>query len=322
MIRRLKIESTSEFAKKNRLAAILHIGLDGLVPLVSIILPTCDRPELLSRAVDSVLCQTIREFELLIVDNNKSTAPVRAMEGARAWLGDPRIQVIAHNEGRNAASARNVGLDIARGDWIAYLDDDDTYRPERLAKQIAAAEKSPVSLCGGVVHLQKRTRQVQVSVSSYEGDALLNEARWGTLLLMHRQAPGLRFDEELFAIEDLHFSQSLLAMFNIRRVPVAPEPLVDIYQDRLDINRTNIRAEAGWRASRRILFQFGPRYSYDARRLFLLRALIARAKLEGKPFRCAALSPALLRAGGTNQIRYALNALLVASRLGRGRWVT
>jgi glycosyltransferase involved in cell wall biosynthesis len=244
------------------------------------------------------------------------------MTSARGWASDPRIQVIAHPSGRNAASARNVALSIARGDWISYLDDDDTFRPERLARQISAAVGSPVTLCGGLVHLKNRTKSVQTSVSSYEGDALLNEPRWGTLLLMHKRDSSIRFDEQLFAAEDLHFGQNLLARFNIHRVPVVPEALVDIYQDRIDVQRTNIRAEAGWRSSRRILSQFGRRYSRSARRLFILRALVARAKLEGKPISCALLGPKLIRSGGTNQIRYLLNALFVGAGLGRGRWVT
>jgi hypothetical protein len=132
----------------------------------------------------------------------------------------------------------------------------------------------------------------------------------------------VRFDEDLFAGEDVHFAQAIIEQFNVSEVPVVAEPLIDVYQNRHDDSRTNIRAGAGWHSSRRILSLFGRRYSPAARRLYLLRAMVARAKLEKNAFRCVALAPALLRAGGAGQIRYVVNAILVGGGFGRGRWVT
>jgi hypothetical protein len=126
----------------------------------------------------------------------------------------------------------------------------------------------------------------------------------------------------MFAGEDGLFAQAILERFNVSEVPVVAEPLIDVYQDRHDDSRTNIRAEGGWRSSRQILARFGRRYSRAARRLYLVRAMIARAKLEKDTLRCMALAPALLRSGGAGQIRYAINAILVSGGFGRGRWVT
>jgi glycosyltransferase involved in cell wall biosynthesis len=292
------------------------------VPRVSVILPTCDRPALLPRAVESVLGQTEPSFELLLVDSNRRTGPLSAAKEAKAWLDDPRVRVLRSSSAANAAAARNVGLAEASGDWIAYLDDDDAYRPEKLGRQLAASSLSPIVLCGALYHLRRRCRLVQTSAPLFRGDDLLNVARWGTPFLMHRRIPGVRFDEDLFAGEDGHFAQAILERFNVTEVPVVAEPLIDVYQDRHDDSRTNVRAEAGWRASRRILALFGRRYSRAARRLYLLRAMVARAKLEKDALRCVALAPALLRAGGAGQIRYAVNAILVSGGFGRGRWVT
>jgi glycosyltransferase involved in cell wall biosynthesis len=318
--RRLAVEFTLQFLRKIRLAAILEMGLALHVPSVSVILPTCDRPALLSRAVESVLMQTEKDLEVIIVDNNRNTAPIN--EVSFAWRSDPRIRVIESRSARNAASARNVGLAEARGDWIAYLDDDDAFRPEKLRRQMARAGSSPIVLCGAMFHLRNRTRPVQVSAEEFSGDELLNRASWGTPLLMHRRRPEFRFDEELFAGEDVHFAQGIISAFGVVRVPVAAEPLVDVYQDRQDVQRTNIRAIAGWSAARRTWYHFGSRYSSGARRLFVLRALIARAKLNGESLRCVALATALLRLGGGNQARFALNAVIVSTGLARGRWVT
>jgi glycosyltransferase involved in cell wall biosynthesis len=291
------------------------------MPRVSVILPTCDRPALLKRAVDSVLGQSERDLELLVVDNNRTTAPLGAA-GAPEWAADPRVTVVRAASAANAGAARNVGLDAARGEWIAFLDDDDAFRAEKLRRQIEGAGPSPVVLCGALYHVCGRERLVQVSARSFSGDQLLCEARWGAPFLMHRRADGVRHDEDLFAGEDAHYAHRLLVRFGLREVPVVGIPLIDVYQDRPGASRTNTRGEALWGASRRVLAQFGPRYSRSARRLYLLRAMVIRAKLAGRPLACAALATKLLRAGGLSQARFAANAFAVAVGLGRGRWVT
>jgi glycosyltransferase involved in cell wall biosynthesis len=318
----LRWADTDQPAAKIRLAATLLMRQRRPVPLVSVILPTRDRPDLLTRAVQSVLAQAEKDLELLVVDNNRDSAPVAEDPAFAPWRADPRVRVLRSGAAQNAAAARNAGLAMAKGTWIAYLDDDDAYRPRKLSAQIAAAGGSPLVLCGALVHLRGRTRAVQTAAASFSGDGLLNDARWQTSLLMHRREPALSFDESLFAAEDLHFGLAAAARLGVREVPVAAEPLVDVYQDRQDSARTNLRAAEGWRASRRTLVAFGREYSRGARRLFLLRAMAARAKLERDPLGCLRLAPSLVREGGAGQLRYLANALAVSSGLVRGRFVT
>jgi hypothetical protein len=163
---------------------------------------------------------------------------------------------------------------------------------------------------------------VQCGPAAISGDGLLNEARWTTSLIFHRAAPELRFDETLFAGEDAHFAQCLLQRSKQTAVPIVTEPLVDIYQDGPLRPRTNLLAEANWRAARRCWWQFGRAYSPRARRLFVLRSLAAREKMGGRPGRCLVVGWALLKQGGWNQARFAANAALVAAGWGRGRFVT
>lgn len=294
------------------------------MPLVSVILPTCDRPALLPRAVASVLAQTERDFELLVVDQNRSAGRVADQAGFGAWLRDPRVRVI-HDPGAtpNASGARNTGLAAAQGEWIAFLDDDDAYRPTKLADQreVATAYGAPVTLCGGCFHLRGRRRVRVPAAAVLESDALLS-ADFGAPFLWHRRCAEVRFDESLSAGEDLLYGQALLAAFDIRSVPCRAAPLVDVYQDAPARERTNLRAAAIWRAARRTWVRFGTRYSPAAQRVFVLRALVTRAKLERRPLRCLAAAPALIRAGGPTPWRFAANALLVASGVGRGRWVS
>jgi hypothetical protein len=172
------------------------------------------------------------------------------------------------------------------------------------------------------VHLRGRTRRRHAATHRLAGDELLNAADFATPLIFHRRTRDIRFDEGLFAGEDMHYVQQLFAVFGLCSVNVVAEPLVDVYQDTPARTRTNLRADAGWRAARRVWWEFGARYSREARRLFVLRARMARAKLRGEPREVARLTPALLRSGGAAQLRFTLNALLVSAGIGRGRWVT
>jgi glycosyltransferase involved in cell wall biosynthesis len=107
-------------------------------PTVSIILPTYNRAALLPRAVATALDQTYRDFELIIVDDgcvDDTGAVVRTFV-------DPRI-VYLRRPHRGAAAAENAGLAIARGRFVAFLDDDDEWHPEKLTRQVSAFAGEP-----------------------------------------------------------------------------------------------------------------------------------------------------------------------------------
>ncbi len=104
-------------------------------PLVSVIIPTLHRPTLLLRALVSVFRQTWQELEVIVVVDGPDPATVAALE----TIDDPRLRVIVNRRSLTAAGARNLGMDQAKGDWIAFLDDDDEWLPEKLAKQLAHA---------------------------------------------------------------------------------------------------------------------------------------------------------------------------------------
>jgi len=293
------------------------------MPLITVILPTRDRGGVLPRAVASVLAQTEPDWELLIIDNNRKEAPVAAGQFPGGGVADPRLQVLPAPQAKNAAAARNAGLATARGKWIAYLDDDDAYRPEKLRCQLALAERaaSPLVLCGAEFHLRGRTRRAQCGTPEWRGEDLLLRARWNTSLLFHRHPGELRFDETLDAGEDGEFAHRFLAAAGASAVPVAALPLVDVYQDAAAALRTNLRGEAGWRAARRIWRQFGKKYPPSARRLFVLRACITRAKLRGDWRKVARLGTGLLCLG-PEQWRFGLNALFLSLGWFPGRWVS
>jgi hypothetical protein len=108
-------------------------------PLVSITIATRDRPRLLSRAVSSVLEQSYRHLELLIVDDSDRPTTRDAIEG----MDDPRVRVLRTPQRRGPGAAFNIGLAAARGDLIAFLDDDNIMHRDWLRSIVWAFDRHP-----------------------------------------------------------------------------------------------------------------------------------------------------------------------------------
>ncbi|KJC53640.1 hypothetical protein UP10_41845 [Bradyrhizobium sp. LTSPM299] len=101
--------------------------------LVSVVIPTRYRPKLVLRSIHSVLNQTHEEIELIVVVDGPDEATVVAIQS----VGDPRLRLVVNPRSMTAAGARNIGADHATGNWIAFLDDDDEWLPNKLEKQMA-----------------------------------------------------------------------------------------------------------------------------------------------------------------------------------------
>jgi len=108
-------------------------------PLVSVIIPTIHRPQLLQRALDGVWRQTMGEFEAIVVVDGADNGTAQVL----ASISDPRLRVKALTAGLGSAGARNAGVREAGGRWIAFLDDDDEWFAEKLEIQLQTAEHSP-----------------------------------------------------------------------------------------------------------------------------------------------------------------------------------
>ncbi len=108
-------------------------------PRFSVIIPTHGRPRWLSEALGSVFAQTDQDFELIVVDD-ASPEPV-------AVPSDPKLRLVRRDENGGAAAARNTGVANARGRYLAFLDDDDLYTPERLALGARGMEHGPLAVC-------------------------------------------------------------------------------------------------------------------------------------------------------------------------------
>ena len=111
-------------------------------PLVSIVTPMYNIETFIEHTINSVLNQTYHNFELILVDDCSTDNTLEIVKG----FSDDRIQLLINVENQGAGRSRNKGLSAAKGDYIAYLDADDIWHPEKLEKQIKFAKKTGAAI--------------------------------------------------------------------------------------------------------------------------------------------------------------------------------
>lgn len=107
-------------------------------PLVSVVIPTRNRPQLVCRAVESALVQTYGHLEVIVVIDGPDDETERALK----VIEDPRLRVVVLSANIGGSGTRTVGAREARGKWVAFLDDDDEWDPTKIEKQIKVGEDS------------------------------------------------------------------------------------------------------------------------------------------------------------------------------------
>ena len=106
--------------------------------LISVVIPTYSRNTTLRNAINSVLAQTYQNYEILVVDDNPSNSEwrVSTQKLMAEYADNNKIRYIQNAKNLGGSGARNEGIKAAKGEYIAFLDDDDEYLPERLEKQL------------------------------------------------------------------------------------------------------------------------------------------------------------------------------------------
>jgi len=228
-------------------------------PLVSVVIPTFRRPQLVRRAVEGVLRQSMREIEAIVVVDGHDPEVLQALGS----VSDTRLRVKTLATGLGCAGARNAGVSEARARWIAFLDDDDEWFPNKLEIQVRTAEQCgylhPIVSCRfiarsaeGDLVWPRRTPAIDEPISEYlfcqsglrGGDGLVLPSTVLTTKDLLLQVP---FRADLPRHNDVDWLLRATAVEGVKVLFVSdPEPLVIWH---IDTNRDRISNTADWRYS-------------------------------------------------------------------------
>jgi glycosyltransferase involved in cell wall biosynthesis len=199
--------------------------------LVSVVLPTYNRRQVVGKAIQSVLQQTYTRLELLVVDDASTDGTDQLVQ----QIDDPRISYLRHENNRGGGAARNTGLDAARGSFIGFQDSDDEWLPHKLSTQLERLSRAPESV-GAVYgphwlvgHDGSRTMQPEHPLKAPRGDihrALLGRNYVDTPTLLIRRVCWERcggFDESLPRFQDWEWMIRISREWSVAYIA---EPLV------------------------------------------------------------------------------------------------
>ncbi len=281
------------------------------MPAVSVILPTCNRHDLLPRALHSLTQQTFNDFEILLVDDNPVDNRLANNNKLTSLLEDKRVRLIEHHCSIGCANAKNAGLSHARGDWITYLDDDNMYHPEKIQLQLERAEstRSPLVLCGIFYDLGLRKRVKQVGASEFCGEDIFLRTIPDTNTLFHRNDGQLRYNEDFKIGDDAYLFFSIVHRYSLEIVPNVAEALVRYYI--LNIERVNTQsATEFWKTHRKLYLEFIRKYPRRSARIYLARVLLNKDKFQScRWMQFFKNSIRLIKIGGIREWRLILNVL-------------
>ena len=216
---------------------------EQICPVVSVVISTYNRSEMLRRAVRSVLGQTYTDFELIIVSDG-STDDTPAV--VSSWK-DPRIRFIEHSTQRGGSAAYNTGMRAARGRFIACLDDDDEWLHRKLEIQVPVIEKSApevglVYTWMEVVRGEDLTFVLRPRLRGHVFVAMLDKQAIGgapTIIIKREvlQSVGY-FDEELLRGVDGDYWRRISMQYHVDYVP---EVLARVHTEHSDRISTHTR---------------------------------------------------------------------------------
>jgi len=153
----------------------------SLLPLISVIIPVFNRASLIFNTIQSCLNQTINNLEVVLIDDCSSDDLETAL---RPFADDERVRLISHERNLGVSTARNNGVKAAKGEYVAFLDSDDSWRPAKLEKQLAYVQAQATSnvICGTLTEVRAGGSIQKVRPRRRKPD----EVRLGDYLFVHK----------------------------------------------------------------------------------------------------------------------------------------
>lgn len=255
--------------------------------LVSVIIPTLNRPKLLLRAINSALSQTYQDIEVIVVVDRPEQDTVSTVQS----VDDPRLRLIVNPYSLTAAGARNAGADHAAGEWIAFLDDDDEWLPNKLERQMAFASGRTPALVSCLSRVVTPTATYILPQVIYDNSTPLGEYLFdrrspfrgpGFIQTSSYLLPRQLFDRVRFDVESPHDDWGFLLRLSNQvgaRIETVPEVLVVLYFEEQRPSLTS--RTSSWSVSLRWLDNIQPMINRRAYSGFCLGVVGSRAAQEG-----------------------------------------
>lgn len=199
--------------------------------LVSVVIPVYNREDTIIRCIDSALSQTYNEIEVIVVDDNSSDATVDEIESTYS----DRIELLRHDENRGGSAARNTGIDASKGEYIAFLDSDDVWKPTKIEHQIKVLQSRDASFVGSYTNAEYISKNTITSIikNAVTGDFLRNDCTIGGILSLKDKIGGAStllvrssvvneiggFDPEFDRHQDYEFLIRVLSQGKMLHIP-------------------------------------------------------------------------------------------------------
>ena len=212
--------------------------------MISIVLPSFNRAHILPKAVESILRQTYKDFELIIVDDGSSDNTCEVVKD----FNDDRI-VYVHQENAGACVARNNGIDHARGEYIAFQDSDDVWHEDKLEKQLTTLRNTGAAVVFCRMNRMSDGKNVGL-VSDYFHEGFLSKEELpmsiGTQTLMGKSAvfKQEKFDPEMPRFQEFEMLVRVQRSFSIYCME---EPLADYHLQNDSISVKPASIEKAWK---------------------------------------------------------------------------
>lgn len=201
--------------------------------MVSVVIPTHNRADLLPRAIESVLNQTYSNLEVIVVSDGSIDNTEEVIK--KYSIKDSRVRFIAYSPARGGNVARNTGIEASQGDYIAFLDDDDEWLPRKLEKQVEVLDRDDkIGLVYTGVHIIYVNENAEYnSLSKEQGNLkkriLIDNCVGTTSTVILRKSVLKKsgtFDDKLNALQDFDLWIRVAQYSNIG---VVPEPMINYY---------------------------------------------------------------------------------------------
>ena len=201
-------------------------------PKVSVVIPTYKRVDTLDRAIESVLKQTYSNIEIIVVDDNNpdTEGRIAAEKLMEKYADNPKVNYVQHPYNKNGSAARNTGVRASTGDYVAFLDDDDEFLPDKISSMLARLSKlsDDYAVCYSSFYLQKCDGKPFLSKECREGDLYFEALSRkfnvcaGSNLLIRKEAfvSVGGFDESFIRNQDVELLTKLLSKYLIAYCPV------------------------------------------------------------------------------------------------------